>query len=94
MTLLDVDWFPRADSNGLLVVLIVSGAITTLLAPVVFATLNSMFADISDGMTLRLENEGKGLYLPPGLSRIKPLHRWGWWPEEFSWIGLHSLEVQ
>ena len=88
MTLLDVDWFPRADPNGLLVVLIVSGGITTLLAPVVFATLNPMFADISDGMTLRLENEGKGLYLPPGLSRIKPLHRWGWWPEEFSWIAF------
>lgn len=61
LTLFDVDWFPDPGSTGLLLVLIFSGGITTLLAPIVFATLNSMFADIADEHDLEVGERREGV---------------------------------
>ena len=46
---------------NLLLVLILSGSITTLLAPIVFATLNSMFADIADEHDLEVGERREGV---------------------------------
>ena len=44
----DFDWFPQPGSNSLLVILVINSGITTMLAIALFATVNSMFADIAD----------------------------------------------
>lgn len=48
LALMGVTWFPEKGSDALLTLLIVSGLVTAALAPIIFATLNSMFADIAD----------------------------------------------
>jgi Na+/melibiose symporter-like transporter len=48
LSLTGVAWFPDKGSEALLALLIVSGLVTAALAPIIFATLNSMFADIAD----------------------------------------------
>lgn len=61
LTLLDVSWFPTAGSTSLLIVLIVSSGVTALLAPVLFASLNSMFADITDEHELDTGERREGI---------------------------------
>ena len=61
LLLLDVSWFPAPGSTALLVILIVSSGITLLLAPVVFASLNSMFADIADEHELETTERREGV---------------------------------
>ena len=61
LTLFDVSWFPEPGSTGLLLVLIISSGITTLLAPIVFATLNSMFGDIADEHELDVGERREGV---------------------------------
>jgi Na+/melibiose symporter-like transporter len=48
LRLLDVPWFPDNNSPLILPLVLLTWFITGLLAPVVFATINSMFADIAD----------------------------------------------
>jgi GPH family glycoside/pentoside/hexuronide:cation symporter len=48
LRLLDVSWFPGNESPWILGIVSAAMFIATLLAPVVLATLNSMFADIAD----------------------------------------------
>lgn len=48
LRLLDVPWFPANDSPLILLLVMLTTFISALLAPVVFATINSMFADIAD----------------------------------------------
>jgi GPH family glycoside/pentoside/hexuronide:cation symporter len=61
LTLFEVSWFPEPGSSGLLLVLIISSGITTLLAPIVFATLNSMFGDIADEHELDVGERREGV---------------------------------
>jgi glycoside/pentoside/hexuronide:cation symporter, GPH family len=48
LRLLDVPWFPGNESPLVLPLVLVTMFITGMLAPVVFANINSMFADIAD----------------------------------------------
>jgi len=48
LRLLDVPWFPSNESPAILRLVMLTTFISALLAPVVFATINSMFADIAD----------------------------------------------
>jgi Na+/melibiose symporter-like transporter len=48
LRLLDVPWFPGNESSAILPLVMGTTFVSALLAPVVFATLNSMFADIAD----------------------------------------------
>jgi GPH family glycoside/pentoside/hexuronide:cation symporter len=59
--LFEVSWFPEPGSAGLLLVLIISSGVTTLLAPIVFATLNSMFGDIADEHELDVGERREGV---------------------------------
>ncbi|MDG1233311.1 MAG: MFS transporter [Pseudomonadales bacterium] len=61
LTLFEVSWFPEPGSSGLLLVLIISSGFTTLLAPIVFATLNSMFGDIADEHELDVGERREGV---------------------------------
>ncbi len=61
LALMDVSWFPERGSNILLVVLVVNAGITALLGPVIFATLNSMFADITDEHELEVNERREGV---------------------------------
>ncbi|NJN51756.1 MAG: hypothetical protein HC809_08230 [Gammaproteobacteria bacterium] len=48
LRLLDVSWFPANDTPLILPLVMLSTFISSLIAPVVFSSLNSMFADIAD----------------------------------------------
>lgn len=61
LMLIDPYWFPEPGSKALLIILIVSTGITTLLAPVIFATINSMFADITDEHELEVGERREGV---------------------------------
>lgn len=61
LMLLDPPWFPEPGSTTLLGILIVTNGITTLLAPVIFATINSMFADIADEHELEVGERREGV---------------------------------
>ena len=61
LLLLETSWFPAPGSTVLLIILIVSHGITALLAPVVFASLNSMFADITDEHELETNERREGV---------------------------------
>ncbi|MDA0978579.1 MAG: MFS transporter [Proteobacteria bacterium] len=61
MLLLDVSWFPARGSTPLLLILMVTIGCTTMLAPVVFASLNSMFADIADEHELDIGERREGI---------------------------------
>lgn len=61
LKLLDVEWFPKEGSNYLLIILILNHGMTALLAPVIFASLNSMFADITDEHELETGERREGV---------------------------------
>ena len=61
LMLMDPPWFPGPGSTALLIILIVSHGITALLAPVIFATINSMFADIADEHELEVGERREGV---------------------------------
>jgi Na+/melibiose symporter-like transporter len=48
LRLLEIPWFPGNESPAILPLVMCTTFVSALLAPVVFATLNSMFADIAD----------------------------------------------
>lgn len=48
LRLLDVPWFPANDSPLILPLVMLATFIGTLIGPVIFSSLNSMFADIAD----------------------------------------------
>lgn len=56
-----VSWFPEPGSNTLLMLLIVSAGMTAILGPIIFATLNSMFADITDEHELEVGERREGV---------------------------------
>ena len=61
LMLIDPPWFPEPGSTALLIIMIVSQGITILLAPVIFATINSMFADIADEHELEVGERREGV---------------------------------
>ncbi len=61
ITLLGFDWFPEPGSTGLLMILVVNYGLTALLAPIVFATINSMYADIADEHELETGERREGV---------------------------------
>ncbi len=56
-----VDWFPDEGSAPLLAILIVNSFGTAFLGPIIFATLNSMFADITDEHELDVGERREGV---------------------------------
>ena len=61
LALLEVSWFPERGSTFLLGVLIFSTGVTAFLGPILFATLNSMFADITDEHELEVGERREGV---------------------------------
>lgn len=61
LRLLDVSWFPEPGSDTLLYIYIANVATTSFLGPVIFATLNSMFADITDEHELEIGERREGV---------------------------------
>jgi GPH family glycoside/pentoside/hexuronide:cation symporter len=61
LALLDVSWFPERGSDMLLGILILTAGVTTLLAPILFTTVNSMFADIADEHELEVGERREGI---------------------------------
>jgi len=61
LALSGVSWFPAQGSTALLVVLILSASITAFFAVMVFACLNSMFADIADEHELEVGERREGV---------------------------------
>lgn len=61
LALSGLSWFPDRGSTQLLVVLIVSAMVTATLGPIIYATLNSMFADITDEHELEVGERREGV---------------------------------
>ena len=61
LLLADVSWFPAPGSTTLLIIFVANVGVTTLLAPVIFATINSMFADITDEHELEIGERREGV---------------------------------
>jgi GPH family glycoside/pentoside/hexuronide:cation symporter len=61
LALADFSWFPERGSTLLLIVLVISTGITTTLGPIIFATLNSMFADITDEHEIEVGERREGI---------------------------------
>lgn len=61
LMLLDVSWFPEPGSTTLLLIYIGNVTTTSFLGPVIFATLNSMFADITDEHELEIGERREGV---------------------------------
>jgi glycoside/pentoside/hexuronide:cation symporter, GPH family len=61
LALSGVSWFPERGSDNLLYLLIFSSVFTSTLGPIIFATLNSMFADISDEHELEVGERREGV---------------------------------
>jgi Na+/melibiose symporter-like transporter len=61
LRLLEVPWFPGNDSPLILPLVMTTSFIAALLAPVVFATINSMFADIADEHELESGHRREGV---------------------------------
>ncbi len=61
LRLLDVPWFPDNDSPWILRFVLISTFVTTLLAPVVFTSINSMFGDIADEHELETGERREGV---------------------------------
>ena len=61
LRLFDFEWFPQPGSNSLLVILVINSGITTMLAIALFATVNSMFADIADEHELETGERREGI---------------------------------
>lgn len=77
LMLMDISWFPAMGSTPLLVILVVSVGITTLLAPVVFATINSMFADIADEHELEIGERREGVIFAARAFAVKACSSFG-----------------
>ena len=61
MLLLEIPWFPQPGSMALLSLLVFTLGSVTMLAVVVFASLNSMFADIADEHELEIGERREGI---------------------------------
>ncbi len=61
LMLFDVSWFPARGSDMLLAIMVANIATTSFLGPVIFATLNSMFADITDDHELEIGERREGV---------------------------------
>lgn len=61
LRLLEVPWFPDNESPLMLPLVMATSFVTALLAPVVFATINSMFADIADEHELESGHRREGV---------------------------------
>jgi Na+/melibiose symporter-like transporter len=61
LALSGVSWFPEPGSNILLAILILNSGVTAFLGPILFATLNSMFADITDEHELEIGERREGV---------------------------------
>ena len=61
LRLFDFGWFPQPGSDSLLVILVINSGITTMLAIALFATVNSMFADIADEHELETGDRREGI---------------------------------
>jgi Na+/melibiose symporter-like transporter len=61
MRLLDLPWFPRNESPWVLYLVLMSVFVTTTIAPIIFSTLNSMFADIVDEHELETGERREGI---------------------------------
>ena len=61
LRLLNFDWFPQPGSDSLLIILVINSGLTTMLAIALFATVNSMFADIADEHELETGERREGI---------------------------------
>ena len=61
LILLNFDWFPQPGSDSLLIILVINSGLTTMLAIALFATVNSMFADIADEHELETGERREGI---------------------------------
>jgi Na+/melibiose symporter-like transporter len=61
LALSGVSWFPERGSNTLLAILVFNSGVTAFLGPILFATLNSMFADITDEHELEIGERREGI---------------------------------
>ncbi len=61
LMLADVSWFPEKGSTALLIVYMFNIAMTSFLGPIVFASINSMFADITDEHELEVGERREGV---------------------------------
>lgn len=61
LMLADVSWFPERGSTTLLFLYIVNVTITSFLGPIIFASINSMFADITDEHELETGERREGV---------------------------------
>lgn len=59
--LLELSWLPPLGSDALVTVLLVRGFLAALCYPVVFASLNSMFADVADELELSSGERREGV---------------------------------
>ena len=61
LRLLDVPWFPTNESPWMLPLVMLTVFITTTVAPVIFTSINSMFADIADEHELETGERREGI---------------------------------
>lgn len=61
LTLFKLTWFPEPGSTALLVILVITHGLTAMMATIVFATLNSMYADIADEHELEVGERREGV---------------------------------
>ena len=61
LRLLDVSWFPDNDSEWILRFYLLRVLITATIAPIIFSSLNSMFADIADEHQLETGERREGI---------------------------------
>jgi GPH family glycoside/pentoside/hexuronide:cation symporter len=61
MRLLNPPWFPTNESPWVLYLVLISVFVSTTLAPIIFSTLNSMFADITDEHELETGERREGI---------------------------------
>ena len=61
MMLFDMSWFPERGSTLLLAVYVGNVTMTSFLGPVIFASINSMFADITDEHELEVGERREGV---------------------------------
>ena len=77
MMLGGVSWFPEQGSDVLLVILALNVGMTSFLGPVIFATLNSMFADITDEHELETGERREGVIFAARAFALKATSSFG-----------------
>ena len=77
LALFDVTWFPERGSTALLVILMVNATVTGFLGPIIFATLNSMFADITDEHELEVGERREGIIFSARAFAVKATSSFG-----------------